>query len=49
MKNSKPKKVSKKTLRNELHFAAQLKFRGLVSQDKTKIIPRKQKNNRVEY
>lgn len=46
MKQNKNKKSS---VRNALHFSAQLTFRGQTTRDKTKIIPRKQKNNRVDY
>ena len=49
MKNSKVKKSKKRTPRNEMHFQSQLTYRGLVTRDKTKIIPRKQKNNCIEY
>ena len=46
MKNIKKKKSS---VRNALHLSAQLTFRGQVNKDKSKVIPRKQKNNRIDY
>lgn len=42
-------KNKKKTPRNEYHFHIQRRVKGSVSKDKSKIIPRKQKYNKISY
>lgn len=47
MKTKQANKLSK--VRNPLHFHIQLKNKGTVTKDKSKVIPRKQKYNKIDY
>lgn len=49
MSKIKLKRNKNSKVRNEFHFHIQQNTRGTVSKDKSKIIPRKQKYNRIDY